>query len=58
MLKQIIAQAVYEQVKRRFARLTATFDYNMAMARLALATGWDRVAEGGQNEVAVDEATE
>ena len=53
-----IVDPAKEYALKRFARLTATFDYNMAMARLALATGWDRVTEGGQNAVAVDEATE
>ena len=31
---------------KRFSLMQATFDFNMALARLALATGWDDVASG------------
>lgn len=33
-----------EYALKRFARMQATFDYNMALSKLALATGWDAVA--------------
>ena len=33
-----------EYALKRFALMNATLDYNVAMARLALATGWDEVA--------------
>jgi outer membrane protein TolC len=35
-----------EYALRRFALMTATFDYNVAIARLAQATGWDAIAAG------------
>jgi outer membrane protein TolC len=34
-----------EYALRRFSEISATFDYNMALGRLALATGWDEIAE-------------
>jgi outer membrane protein TolC len=35
-----------EYALKRFLQMSATLDYNMAMAKLALATGWDAVAPG------------
>lgn len=29
----------------RFSKMSATFDYDMAIAKLALATGWDKIAD-------------
>ncbi len=33
-----------EYALKRFSQMSATFDYNMAIAKLALATGWDEIA--------------
>lgn len=33
-----------EYALKRFSRMAATFDYNVALSKLALATGWDAVA--------------
>ena len=38
-----IVDPAKEYAMKRFAQMSATFDYNVAMARLALATGWDAV---------------
>jgi outer membrane protein TolC len=35
-----------EYALRRFSQMSATLDYNVAMAKLALATGWDAVLPG------------
>jgi len=29
----------------KFSKMSATFDYDMAIAKLALATGWDQIAD-------------
>jgi outer membrane protein TolC len=34
-----------EYALKRFSVMSATFDYNVAMAQLALATGWDELAD-------------
>jgi outer membrane protein TolC len=39
-----IVDPAKEYALRRFAQMSATLDYNVAMAKLALATGWDAVA--------------
>ncbi len=39
-----IVDPAKEYALKRFALMNATLDYNVAMARLALATGWDEVA--------------
>jgi hypothetical protein len=39
-----IVDPAKEYALRRFALMTATFDYNVAIAKLALATGWDAIA--------------
>ena len=39
-----IVDPAKEYALKRFSLMTATFDYNLALARLALATGWDEVA--------------
>jgi len=39
-----IVDPAKEYAFKRFAQMSATFDYNMAVAKLALATGWDLVA--------------
>jgi outer membrane protein TolC len=39
-----IIEPAKEYALKRFALMSATLDYNVAMARLALATGWDEVA--------------
>jgi outer membrane protein TolC len=36
-----IVDPAKEWALKRFSQMSATFDYNMAVARLALATGWD-----------------
>ncbi|HTM44991.1 MAG TPA: TolC family protein, partial [Polyangiaceae bacterium] len=41
---QDIVEPAKEYALKKFARMQATFDYNMALAKLALATGWDAVA--------------
>ncbi|HEX4336544.1 MAG TPA: TolC family protein [Polyangiaceae bacterium] len=41
---QDIVDPAKEYALRRFAQMSATMDYNVAMAKLALATGWDAVA--------------
>lgn len=41
---QDIVDPAKEYALRRFAQMSATLDYNVAMAKLALATGWDAVA--------------
>jgi outer membrane protein TolC len=44
---QDIVDPAREYATKRFLQLNATFDYNMALAKLALATGWDVVAGDG-----------
>jgi len=39
-----IVDPAKEWALRRFSQMSATFDYNIAVAKLALATGWDAVA--------------
>jgi outer membrane protein TolC len=39
-----IVDPAREYALKRFARMQATFDYNMALSRLAQATGWDSIA--------------
>jgi outer membrane protein TolC len=39
-----IVQPAKEYALRRFSEMSAAFDYNMALGRLALATGWDAAA--------------
>jgi outer membrane protein TolC len=39
-----IVDPAKEYALRRFSQMSATLDYNVAMAKLALATGWDAVA--------------
>ena len=39
-----IVDPAKEYALKRFALMSATLDYNVAMARLALATGWEEVA--------------
>ncbi len=39
-----IVDPAKEYALKKFARMSAVFDYNMALAKLALATGWDSVA--------------
>jgi outer membrane protein TolC len=39
-----IVDPAKEYALKRFAQLSATLDFNVAMAKLALATGWDAVA--------------
>jgi hypothetical protein len=41
---QDIVDPAKEYALRRFAQMSATLDYNVALAKLALATGWDAVA--------------
>jgi hypothetical protein len=41
---QDIVDPAKEYALKRFAQMTAMFDYNVALARLALATGWDAIA--------------
>jgi outer membrane protein TolC len=41
---QDIVDPAKEYALRRFSQMSATLDYNVAMAKLALATGWDAVA--------------
>jgi outer membrane protein TolC len=41
---QEIVDPAKEYALKRFAQMTAMFDYNVALARLALATGWDAIA--------------
>lgn len=41
---QDIVDPAREYATKRFLQMNATFDYNMALAKLALATGWDVVA--------------
>lgn len=38
-----IVDPAKEWALRRFSQMSATFDYNIAVAKLALATGWDAV---------------
>jgi outer membrane protein TolC len=45
---QDIVDPAREYATKRFLQLNATFDYNMALAKLALATGWDAVAADGE----------
>lgn len=40
-----IVDPAKEWALKRFALMSATFDYNVAVAKLALATGWQAVAE-------------
>jgi outer membrane protein TolC len=39
-----IIEPAKEYALKRFARMQATFDYNVALSKLALATGWQAVA--------------
>lgn len=39
-----IVDPAREYALKRFAQMSATLDYNMALARLAQATGWDAIA--------------
>ncbi len=39
-----IVSPAKEYALKRFARMSAVFDYNVAVAKLAQATGWDAVA--------------
>jgi len=41
---QDIVDPAKEYATKRFLQMNATFDYNVALAKLALATGWDHVA--------------
>jgi outer membrane protein TolC len=41
---QDIVDPAKEYATKRFLQMNATFDYNVALAKLALATGWDVVA--------------
>lgn len=41
---QDIVDPAKEYALRRFAQMSATLDYNVALSKLALATGWDAVA--------------
>jgi outer membrane protein TolC len=41
---QDIVDPAKEYANKRFLQMNATFDYNVALAKLALATGWDAVA--------------
>ena len=41
-----IVDPAKEWALRRFSQMSATFDYNIAVAKLALATGWDAVTNG------------
>jgi outer membrane protein TolC len=41
---QDIVDPAREYATKRFLQMNATFDYNVALAKLALATGWDVVA--------------
>ena len=38
-----IVDPAKEWALRRFSQMSATFDYNIAVAKLGLATGWDSV---------------
>ena len=38
-----IVDPAREYALKRFSQLSAIFDYNVAVAKLALATGWDAV---------------
>jgi len=40
---QDVVDPAKEYATKRFLQMNATFDYNMALAKLALATGWDVV---------------
>jgi hypothetical protein len=42
---QYIVDPAREYATKRFLQMSATFDYNMAFAKLALVTGWDAVTE-------------
>ena len=33
--------------ENRYSRLSATMEYNVALAKLARVTGWDAIAPGG-----------
>lgn len=41
-----IVDPAKEWALKRFSEMNATFDYNMAVAKLALATGWDAMNRG------------
>jgi outer membrane protein TolC len=41
-----IVDPAKEYALKRFSQMSATLDYNMAMAKLALATGWDAISPG------------
>jgi outer membrane protein TolC len=41
-----IVEPAKEYALKRFSQMSATFDYNMAVAKLGLATGWDAVTDG------------
>lgn len=40
-----VIQPAKEYALKRFSELSATFDYNLALSRLALASGWESVLE-------------
>lgn len=40
-----IVDPAKEYALKRFSQMSATFDYNVAIAKLALATGWDAMAD-------------
>jgi outer membrane protein TolC len=39
-----VLEPAKEYALKRYAMMGAVFDYNLALAKLALATGWDAVA--------------
>lgn len=41
-----IVDPAKEWALKRFSQMSATFDYNIAVAKLGLATGWDAVTKG------------
>ena len=41
-----IVDPAKEWALKRFSQMSATFDYNIAVAKLAQATGWDAVTRG------------
>jgi outer membrane protein TolC len=47
---QDIVDPAKEYALKRFAQMTAIFDYNVAIARLALATGWDALISQGASQ--------
>jgi outer membrane protein TolC len=43
-----LVEPAKEYALKRFSEMSATFDYNVALAQLAVATGWDELASGSR----------